>query len=119
MPVKLTDDNYESYINKKNIIMDFTASWCGPCKKLKPHFNQAESFMSNMELDLTFATVDVDEAETVAAEYNIEAMPTIILIKNGKEVSRTKGFINAEGLLMMIGNHFVIKKKLTDNKCIR
>ena len=66
----------------KLVVIDFFATWCGPCKMIAPRLEEWEAQMSNVK----FLKVDVDEAEDVAAHYQISAMPTFILIKNKQKV---------------------------------
>ena len=64
------------------VVIDFHAQWCGPCKMIAPQVEQMDKDMA----DVVFLKVDVDEAEDVAQEYNITAMPTFIFIKNSAKV---------------------------------
>ncbi|XP_057777085.1 thioredoxin H2-like [Salvia miltiorrhiza] len=71
----------------KLIVVDFTASWCGPCKQILPAINEfAEKYA-----DVDFIKIDVDELDDVAEEYGVQAMPTFILIKKGKQVDKIVG----------------------------
>ncbi|XP_010531799.1 PREDICTED: thioredoxin H2 [Tarenaya hassleriana] len=73
--------------SSKLLVIDFTASWCGPCKMMSPVFSGlAEKFT-----DVEFAKVDVDEVPDVAREFGVQAMPTFVLVKRGKEVDRIIG----------------------------
>ncbi|KAL0336293.1 UNVERIFIED_CONTAM: Thioredoxin H2 [Sesamum radiatum] len=69
------------------IVIDFTASWCGPCQYIQPAINDfAEKYT-----DVEFIKLDVDELHDVAEEFGVQAMPTFILIKKGKEVDKVVG----------------------------
>ena len=69
------------------VIIDFFATWCGPCKRIAPTYEKLAEAFTNV----TFLKVDVDEAPELTNEYNISAMPTFVFLKNGKEVKRVEG----------------------------
>lgn len=72
---------------KKLTIIDFQAQWCGPCRMMKPHWEQLQSKYSQIK----FYEVDVDENPEIAKECDVSAMPTYILLKNGKVVDKLVG----------------------------
>ncbi|GEQ72248.1 hypothetical protein JCM33374_g5935 [Metschnikowia sp. JCM 33374] len=82
-------DHFHQIIgNKKKVsIVDFYATWCGPCKAIAPIFDALAQKIPEAE----FARVDVDRAEDVAREYGITAMPTILFFQEGKKVSTIVG----------------------------
>lgn len=70
-------------------VKKFSASWCGPCRTLKPIFEDVRNgYGSNI---VKFEEYDVDESSDVASKYNIRSVPTVIVEKNGKEVGRFAG----------------------------
>ncbi|KMT17136.1 hypothetical protein BVRB_2g040490 [Beta vulgaris subsp. vulgaris] len=69
------------------LVVDFAASWCGPCKFIEP----AIKAMANKFSDVEFAKIDVDELPDVARQFEVQAMPTFILLKNGKVVDKVVG----------------------------
>ncbi|XP_049924053.1 thioredoxin isoform X1 [Epinephelus moara] len=73
----------------KLVVVDFTASWCGPCKQIGPHFEELSNKAENK--NVIFLKVDVDDAQEVAAEWEIRAMPTFIFLKNGEKVMEVVG----------------------------
>ena len=89
--------NYEKnpkewkYEGGKPAIVDFYATWCGPCKMFGPVFEDASK-----ENDFNFIKLDVDKYSDIAREYGIMSIPTIILFENGKEVKMFTGFMNKE-----------------------
>ena len=69
-------------------VVDFFATWCGPCRMLAPVMDNA----ANELTDVTFFKVDVDENELLAGKYNISSIPCLILFKDGKAVDRLLGY---------------------------
>ncbi len=69
--------------SKKLVVIDFFATWCSPCNKIAPKVDAMNEDMDSV----VFLKVDVDEAEEIAEEYNIKALPTFVLIKKNKEVT--------------------------------
>ncbi|PAV79385.1 hypothetical protein WR25_20621 [Diploscapter pachys] len=76
----------------KLIVIDFFATWCGPCKLIAPKFKK----MSDEFSRVVFAKVDVDECEDIMANYDIKVMPTFILFKDGKQIDLVEGSIEEE-----------------------
>ncbi|XP_060194705.1 thioredoxin H-type 2 [Lycium barbarum] len=72
---------------KKLIVVDFTASWCGPCKFIAPFLSELAKKIPTV----TFLKVDVDELKSVATDWAVEAMPTFMFIKEGKIVDKVVG----------------------------
>ncbi|KAL3640154.1 Cytoplasmic thioredoxin isoenzyme 2 [Castilleja foliolosa] len=71
----------------KLVVVDFSATWCGPCKMMEPIFND----LSIKYSDVDFVKIDVDELSDVAREFGVQAMPTFLLLKQGMEVERVVG----------------------------
>lgn len=98
----LNAGNFESKINdtKKIVLLDFFATWCGPCKMLSPILEDLKKEYENID----FYKVDVDESRDLAAKYHINSMPTLIFLKNGKEIERFIGWRSKEELSRIIEN---------------
>jgi thioredoxin 1 len=71
------------------VAVDFTATWCGPCKMIGPIFDKLST--DEKHTKWTFCKIDVDDAEDIASEYEITAMPTFIFIKDGVVVDKFSG----------------------------
>ncbi|KAF8243931.1 thioredoxin-domain-containing protein, partial [Wilcoxina mikolae CBS 423.85] len=71
----------------KLVVIDFFATWCGPCKVISPQFEQMSKEFENV----AFYKLDVDENQAVAAEYDVRAMPTFLFFKNGEKVEDVVG----------------------------
>lgn len=83
----------------KPLIVDFYANWCGPCKMLTPILEKSIK-ASNGKVDLL--KINIDENQELAEEYNVTSIPTVVLIKDGKETSRFVGMKNQQGVELFI-----------------
>ena len=88
---------FEENINNGTVLVDFFATWCGPCKMLSPVLEEIAK-----ETDVLVLKIDVDEVGDLAAEYAIQAVPTLILFKNGKKIATRPGYQNKNQLLAFI-----------------
>lgn len=69
------------------VVIDFFATWCGPCKRIAPTFEKLATSLTSVQ----FFKVDVDESPELVNEFDIAAMPTFVFLKDGKEVRRVEG----------------------------
>lgn len=93
-PVELTDANFDRVTRRTEmpIVVDFWAAWCGPCQMMAPHFKQvAERFKGQV----IFAKVDSDHNPQAAARFGIRSLPTLVLLRGGREVRRQPGAMQA------------------------
>ncbi|CAL0322370.1 unnamed protein product [Lupinus luteus] len=90
----------EAKETKKLIVVDFTATWCGPCRFIAPIFAE----IAKKTPEVTFLKVDVDELKTIAEEWGVEAMPTFLFVKEGKVVDKVVG-ANKEDLHLKLAKH--------------
>ena len=81
-------------------LVDFWATWCGPCRMQAPIL---DSFEAEMGSTVKVGKVDVDEEPDIAQRFNIFSIPTIIVFKDGKEVARTVGVTDLGGLKRLVG----------------
>lgn len=104
VPVNLSSASFDRFISKNDmpVIVDFWAAWCGPCKMMAPVFSQAASEMATQ---FRFAKVDTEQAQDVAARYNIRSIPTMIMFKNGQEIDRVAGAMDQSGLKRWLSAH--------------
>ncbi len=100
MTLKVTKENFkQEVINAdKPVLVDFYATWCGPCKMLSPVIEQ----ISNERSDIKVVKIDVDEQVELARQFGIMSIPTIMVIKDGKVASTTLGFKSKEAILAML-----------------
>ena len=90
----LTQDNFQQEINGQNpIIVDFWASWCGPCRMISPVI---DALSEEYEGKITVGKVNVDEQNALAAQFGIASIPTVIIFKDGKEAKRMIGVHDAD-----------------------
>lgn len=93
-----TDEFNDLVIDKKEkILVDFYASWCGPCKMLAPILEEISK-----EVDVQICSVDVDDNFDLAKSYGVMSVPTLILFNNGIEVKRAIGLKNKDFILDML-----------------
>lgn len=86
--VHLNDDNFTESIASGTVLVDFWADWCGPCKMLAPII---EELAQDFDGSVMVGKLDTDESSKTAITYGITAIPTVILFKNGEEVTRFVG----------------------------
>ena len=98
--LKVESDTFEEEVlnSTKTVVIDFYATWCGPCKMYTPI---VEEFAEENE-DIKVVKIDIDETQDIAFEYNVMSIPTTIIIKDGKEVDRAVGIISKEILSQMV-----------------
>ena len=70
------------------VLVDFNATWCGPCRMLHPILDELEA----KNPDVKFVGVDVDDESDVAEMFNVSSIPCVVMLKDGKEVGRSVGF---------------------------
>ncbi|MCH1964981.1 thioredoxin [Paraclostridium sordellii] len=85
----------------KTTIVDFFATWCGPCKMLSPVFEEIDQ---NVE-EAKFLKVDIDKSLDLARRFEVTTVPTVIVFKDGKEADRLVGFIPKQKLEEMVKAH--------------
>ena len=97
----LNKENFNAKVleNEKPVLVDFFATWCGPCKMLAPVLEDiAASYAGAAEI----YKVDIDENDALTSAYGIEVVPTLILFHKGEIVARTSGFRSKGDLAKMI-----------------
>ena len=89
MPKVATNTNFEDLLQDgKLVIVDFWATWCGPCRMLSPLLDEVEEEMADR---ITVVKVNVDDADEIAMRYRIMNIPTLLFFKNGQLVDKTVG----------------------------
>jgi thioredoxin 2 len=95
-PVELTDSSFYRYIEKNDlpVIVDYWASWCGPCQAMAPVF----ASVAKQSEELLFAKVNTEQAQKVSADASIRSIPTLIFFHHGKEIDRIAGGLSESQL---------------------
>lgn len=95
---ELTDLNFDkSIVGETPIIIDFWATWCGPCQFMLPIFTR----IAKKYKTVRFARVNVDNAPGISQRYDVYAIPTFIVFKNGQPVDKAMGAVGEPGLNML------------------
>lgn len=96
----LTSKNFKEIIESsdKPVLVDFWASWCGPCQMLGPIIEELDAELT----DVLVAKVDVDEEQSLAMEHKVASIPTLLLFKNGQPAERMVGFHDKDEILEML-----------------
>ncbi len=101
MPViTITKENYDAEVlaSDKTVLLDFWASWCGPCRMLSPTVDA----IAEERPDIKVGKVNVDEQNELAAQFGIMSIPTLVVIKNGQIVTQSAGVQPKAAILAML-----------------
>lgn len=98
MALQITESNFESEVLNSDVpvLIDFWATWCGPCKMISPIIDQVATEMAG---SAKVGKVNVDEAAALATRYGVRNIPTLVFIKNGAEVDRITGATSKDNIL--------------------
>lgn len=99
----MSEKEYANFLNDERLVLiDFYAPWCGPCKKMAPYLAEMSE---EKKAVLAIHKINADENEAIAKTMQIEALPTLFLYKNKKEVWKHVGYISKEDLEKIISKH--------------
>jgi thioredoxin 2 len=96
-PLALNAASFETHAVKSDIplLVDFWASWCGPCQAMAPQFEQAAGAL---EPTVRLGKINTDEERELSGRFHIQGIPTVILFKKGREIARQSGLMDARGI---------------------
>ena len=98
--IKITADNFEETVKgDKPVLIDFFATWCGPCRMLAPIIEEIAEERADT---LVVGKVDVDEEPELANRFGVSSIPTVVLVENGREVDRFVGYRPKEDVEQML-----------------
>ncbi len=100
--VTLSESNFEEEVirSDKKVLIDFWASWCGPCRMMSPVIDEIAAETDNIKV----CKVNVDDEPSIAAKYGIMSIPTLLVVENGEVTGKSVGAVPKENVLALIGN---------------
>lgn len=98
--LKVTSENFEKEVlqSDKPVLIDFYADWCGPCKMLSPIVDE----VAEENTDIKVVKINVDNAQDLAMKYQVMSIPTLVVIREGREVNRSVGLIDKSEVVSLI-----------------
>ncbi|MCD8905318.1 thioredoxin [Staphylococcus chromogenes] len=100
--IEVNDSNFDEQINKGVKLVDFWATWCGPCKMIAPVL---EDLAADYDGKADVLKLDVDQNQATAAKYEVMSIPTLIVFKDGEAVDKVVGFQPKENLAQVLDKH--------------
>ena len=97
--IEVNKGNFEEVVLKSEVpvLADFNAGWCGPCKAMKPMLDELAETAS-----YKIVSIDIDEEDELAEEYDVSSIPCLVVFKGGEEVNRSVGLIPKEAIADLV-----------------
>lgn len=99
MAQELNQQNFDAETAAGTVVVDFWASWCGPCRMLAPVIDEVAAERA----DLKVCKVNIDDEPSLAQRFGVMSIPTVVCLKNGAEAARSVGLVPKEKLLANLG----------------
>lgn len=103
-PIALTVADFDMHAIQSDIplVVDFWAPWCGPCRMMAPAYEQAAKIL---EPQLRLAKVNTEEEQALGTRFGIQSIPTVILLRGGREVARQSGVLGTQDIVQWVHAH--------------
>ena len=100
--IEVTKESFHKEVLKsdKKVLVDFNAEWCGPCKMLKPIIEEVSNSNDNAKI----VSINIDDEDELAEEYNVLSIPCLVLFENGEEIKRNVGLVSKDDIERIIGD---------------
>jgi thioredoxin len=99
---EIDSESFDAFIEKGNVVIDFWADWCGPCKMMAPQFEKAAEKIKGVK----FGSVDVDKNQELAQRFQVMSIPTTIFFKDKEQVDRQSGAMSEEDIERAVKDSF-------------
>ena len=98
--IEITKDNFEAEVLKSEVpvLADFNADWCGPCKSMRPMLDE----LANEKTGYKIVSINIDEEDELAEDYDVASIPCLVVFKDGKEVNRSVGLIPKDAIAALM-----------------
>ena len=99
--IKVNENDFQKVVldSDKPVLVDFFATWCGPCRMIAPIVHE----VADEHQEITVVQIDVDEAPSLARAFGIESIPTLVAVKNGEVVGKSVGLVEKSKILSLMG----------------